>query len=65
MSFSWRLVLAPEAVLNYVAAHETAHMEEMNHSPRFWALVEELDPDFEAAREWLAEKGQTLHRYGG
>jgi predicted metal-dependent hydrolase len=65
MSFSWRLVLAPEAVLNYVAAHETAHMVEMNHSARFWALVGDLDADFEPAREWLAEKGQALHRYGG
>lgn len=65
MSFSWRLVLAPEAVLNYVAAHEVAHLEEMNHSRRFWELVEELEPGFEWARDWLAEHGQTLHRYGG
>jgi len=65
MSFSWRLVLAPEAVLNYVAAHETAHLVEMNHSRRFWKLVDELDPDFEEARDWLAQNGQALHRYGG
>lgn len=65
MSFSWRLVLAPEAVLNYVAAHETAHLVEMNHSPRFWELVDILEPDFEDARDWLAEHGQALHRYGG
>jgi len=65
MSFSWRLVLAPEAVLNYVAAHETAHLVEMNHSRRFWALVDKLYPDFEDARDWLSENGQALHRYGG
>lgn len=65
MSFSWRLILAPEAVLNYVAAHETAHLEEMNHSRRFWKLVEVLEPGFESARDWLADNGQTLHRYGG
>ena len=65
MSFSWRLVLAPEAVLNYVAAHETAHLVEMNHSSRFWELVDILEPDFEDARDWLAENGQALHRYGG
>ncbi len=65
MSFSWRLVLAPEAVLSYVAAHETAHLVEMNHSSRFWALVDELYPDFEGARDWLAQNGQALHRYGG
>ena len=65
MSFSWRLVLAPEAVLNYVAAHEVAHLAEMNHSARFWELVEDLDPEFEWARDWLAEHGQGLHRYGG
>ncbi len=65
MSFSWRLVLAPEAVLNYVAAHECAHLEEMNHSRRFWKLVGVLEPGFEDARDWLADNGQTLHRYGG
>jgi predicted metal-dependent hydrolase len=65
MSFSWRLVLAPEAVLNYVAAHETAHLIEMNHSVRFWRLVKDLDPAFEGARDWLADNGQALHRYGG
>ena len=64
LSFSWRLILAPSEVLDYVAAHEVAHLREMNHSPRFWALVAQTFPDYERARGWLREKGQTLHCYG-
>lgn len=64
LSFSWRLVLAPEAVLDYVCAHEAAHLVEMNHSGRFWRLVETLDPDMDAARAWLKRHGAGLHRYG-
>ena len=64
LSFSWRLILAPEQVLDYVAAHEVAHLREMNHSPRFWALVEKTMPDYRQARLWLRENGQTLHCYG-
>jgi len=64
LSFSWRLILAPEWVLDYVVAHEVAHLREMNHGPRFWALVHALVPDPAAARAWLGRHGGSLHRYG-
>ena len=64
LSFSWRLIMAPSFVLDYVAAHEVAHLAEMNHGPRFWALVEKLMPDYERAKVWLQERGPDLHRYG-
>jgi predicted metal-dependent hydrolase len=64
LSFSWRLILAPSAVLNYLAAHEVAHLVEMNHSPRFWRLVQRLCPDHERAKIWLDVHGTDLHRYG-
>jgi predicted metal-dependent hydrolase len=65
LSFSWRLVLAPDFVGRYVAAHEVAHLAEMNHSPDFWALVEGLVGDFRTPRAWLKRHGPQLHRYGG
>lgn len=64
LSFSWRLVLAPEFVLDYVAAHEVAHLVEMNHSPRFWALVDRTSSDRAGAERWLRAHGVDLHRYG-
>lgn len=64
VSYSWRLILAPPTVLDYVAAHEVAHLVEMNHGPRFWALVERTCPDLEAAKAWLRANGADLHRYG-
>jgi len=64
LSFSWRLILAPRAVLNYLAAHEVAHLVEMNHSARFWRLVQRLCPDHDRARVWLDVHGSDLHRYG-
>ncbi len=64
LSFSWRLVLAPPHILDYVAAHEVAHLAEMNHGPRFWALVKRALPDYEAAKSWLQIYGLDLHRYG-
>ncbi len=63
LNFSWRLAMAPPAVLDYVAAHEAAHLIEMNHGPRFWALVENLRPDWRDQRTWLRREGATLHRY--
>ncbi|MDQ2094474.1 M48 family metallopeptidase [Rhodalgimonas zhirmunskyi] len=63
LMFSWRLIMVPDAVLDYVAAHEVAHLGEMNHSPRFWALVERLYGDHRAARKWLRQNGPELHRY--
>lgn len=63
LSFSWRLIMAPDDVLDYVAAHEVAHLLEMNHSQRFWAHVERLRPDWRAQREWLRLRGAELHRF--
>ncbi|CUW38289.1 putative metal-dependent hydrolase [Magnetospirillum sp. XM-1] len=65
LSFSWRLVMAPDFVGRYVAAHEVAHLAEMNHGPDFWALVEGLVGDIETPRAWLKRHGPQLHRYGG
>ncbi|MFN0217297.1 MAG: M48 family metallopeptidase [Hyphomicrobium sp.] len=64
LSFSWRLVLAPAHVLDYVAAHEVAHLAEMNHGPRFWALVKKAMPNYELSKSWLQVYGPDLHRYG-
>lgn len=64
LSFSWRLILAPVHVLDYVAAHEVAHLKEMNHSPRFWKLVEDALPTMKTSRRWLKENGASLHLYG-
>ncbi|MDP6305656.1 MAG: M48 family metallopeptidase, partial [Alphaproteobacteria bacterium] len=64
LSFSWRLVLAPVPVLEYVVAHETAHLVEHNHSPAFWGVVEKLVGDPSKQRQWLRRFGPELHRYG-
>jgi predicted metal-dependent hydrolase len=64
LSFSWRLILAPPYVLDYLAAHEVAHLIELNHSPKFWRLVARIYPDFERPKVWLDVHGTDLHRYG-
>lgn len=64
LNFSWRLILAPEHVLDYVVAHEVAHLAEMNHGKRFWAQVADLCDDPGEARAWLRTHGMDLHRYG-
>ncbi len=64
LSFSWRLILAPPYVLDYLAAHEVAHMVHMNHSPKFWALVGRVSPDVKRAEAWLKAHGASLHRFG-
>ncbi|MEO1264700.1 MAG: SprT family zinc-dependent metalloprotease, partial [Pseudomonadota bacterium] len=64
LSFSWRLIMAPPAILDYVAAHEVAHLREMNHGPNFWDLVRETYPDLDDAKDWLDVFGLDLHRYG-
>src|SRR6201996_1597177 len=64
LSFSWRLILAPPFVLDYLAAHEVAHLVEMNHSPRFWKVVAKICPSVERAKKWLDTYGNDLHRYG-
>ena len=61
LMYSWRLVMAPPEVLAYVAAHECAHLVEMNHSPAFWAVVDRLFPGWQARRDWLRQNGQRLH----
>ncbi|MEL7256213.1 MAG: SprT family zinc-dependent metalloprotease, partial [Pseudomonadota bacterium] len=63
LMYSWRLILSPPQVLNYVAAHEVAHLVEMNHSAQFWSTVENIFPDYETPRKWLRENGAALHRY--
>ena len=63
LSFSWRLILAPDFVRDYVVAHEAAHLREMNHGPRFWAHVDSLTPHARRARKWLRENGRSLLRY--
>jgi predicted metal-dependent hydrolase len=65
LSYSWRLILAPSFVLDYLAAHEVAHLVEMNHSARFWRVVARLYPEHERAKAWLDAHGSDLHRYGG
>jgi predicted metal-dependent hydrolase len=62
LSYSWRLVMAPPMVLDYVAAHEVAHLREMNHSRRFWRLVLAHCTSARAAKIWLKQHGQSLHR---
>jgi len=64
LAFSWRLVMAPWTVLDYVAAHEVAHLRERNHGERFHRLVASLIADPDTARSWLRQNGSELHRYG-
>ena len=63
LNFSWRLVLAPPEILDYLAAHEVAHLKELNHSARFWRVVSDLFPTYKAAEAWLKRNGAGLHRY--
>jgi len=64
LSFCWRLILAPEFVLDYVVAHEVAHLIEHNHGPGFWKLVGELTDNTARAKNWLRRHGDSLQRYG-
>jgi len=64
LSFCWRLVMAPEFVLDYVVAHEVAHLKFADHGPRFWRTVASLTGDVETARAWLHSHTERLHRYG-
>lgn len=64
LSFCWRLVFAPPAILSYLIAHEVAHLREMNHSPAFWREVAKLHPTYKASRKWLTDNASELHRYG-
>lgn len=64
LCFCWRLILAPEPVLDYVVAHEVAHLRYMNHGPRFWKLVARLAPEAAGAKAWLKAHGDRLLAYG-
>jgi len=64
LSFSWRLILAPPFVLDYLAAHEVTHLVEMNHSHRFWRTLRGICPDTDRAKSWINRHGADLHRYG-
>ncbi len=61
LNFNWRLSLAPDEVLDYLVIHELAHRAEMNHSRRFWAIVERVCPDHRHHRRWLRKHGAALH----
>ena len=64
LSFCWRLIFAPEKIVDYVCAHEAAHLVELNHSPRFWQTVYQLVGEWKSSKKWLKENGARLHRYG-
>lgn len=64
LSFSWRIMMAPPTVINYLVAHEVAHLKHMDHSPRFWAQCEALCPDMKRAKDWLKRNGTKLQAIG-
>lgn len=64
INFSWRLIFAPPFVLDYLAAHEVAHLVHMNHSAAFWAVARRLAPRIDEAEAWLKQHGASLHTYG-
>lgn len=64
LSFSWRLILTPPDILDYVAAHEVVHLVHMDHSKSFWKCLASLYPNYRPAVKWLEEQGPSLHRYG-
>lgn len=63
LNFCWRLIMAPPFVLDYLAAHEVAHLVHLDHSPKFWAVAQRLSPDVERAEAWLKTHGSSLHRF--
>ncbi len=64
LMFSWRMIFAPKFVVDYLVAHEVAHLKYHHHGPRFWMTVEELLPNYREGRQWLKENGLLLQRYG-
>ena len=65
LNFSWRLIMAPDHVLDYLAAHEVAHLVHLDHSDAFWTVAARLSPDLDRAEAWLRMHGPSLHRFGG
>ncbi|NNC99298.1 MAG: M48 family metallopeptidase [Gammaproteobacteria bacterium] len=63
LSFNWRIIMAPESVMEYVVIHEIAHLREFNHSRRFWRIVEQQMPDWKAQQQWLSDHGSSLYRF--
>lgn len=63
LMFSWRLIMAPLAVSSYVAAHEIAHLLQMNHSQKYWNVVGSIYPNYRDQRNWLRENGRNLHKF--
>ena len=63
LSFNWRIVMAPEAVLDYVVIHELAHLKEFNHSAKFWRIVTQQMPDWKQQQQWLSDNGSVLYRF--
>ncbi len=64
ISFSWRLIFAPWGAMDYVVAHEVAHLIHMNHGPKFWALCTELSEDYSTGKKWMRQNGHSLMKYG-
>lgn len=62
LSFNWRLIFAPSNIIQYLVAHELAHLKERNHSPKFWQFVEKIYPESLIARLWLKKEGRKLHK---
>ncbi len=63
LNFNWKLIFAPLEVLEYVVIHEVCHLKEMNHSPRFWKLVEQECPQYKSHKKWLRKNGDTIQTY--
>ena len=63
MMFSWRLIMAPKDVSSYVAAHEVAHLVHMDHSKKFWKVVNYMCPSYASHRKWLSNNGRELHKF--
>jgi predicted metal-dependent hydrolase len=63
LSFCWRIVFAPHEVLEYLVSHEVAHLAEMNHSKKFWQIVEQINPCYKISERWLKKNGNLLHLY--
>ena len=64
LAFSWRIMMAPKTVIDYLVAHEVAHLKEMNHGPKFWKLCRELCPRTDEAKAWLKKNGSALQAIG-